>query len=63
MVFHVIDAAEDTPTSLPDADDTGVVFRFVTSAVLLAGEPAASRLGATVVAAEEMLAVTVEMLP
>lgn len=63
VVFHVVDSAEDTPTAFPVANYAWVVFRFVASTVLPAGETAATGLGATVMSAEEILPMTVIMLP
>lgn len=63
MVFHIIDSTEDSPAAIPLADDPGVVLCFVSSPVFLAGEATLVGLRAPIVAAEEVLAVAVEMLP
>src|SRR5689334_22019923 len=57
MIFHVIHAAEDPPTPVPLTDNARVMLRLVASTVLLAGEPALLGLRASLVPAEEVLAV------
>lgn len=63
VVFHIIDTTEHTSTVGPFARHVGVMFRLVTIPVLFAGEAAARGLRTPRVAAEQMLAVSVEVFP
>lgn len=63
MVFHIVDTTKHLPTALPLAKDTRIVLRLMSSTVLLAAKPILPRLGTSLIATEEVLAVTVEVLP
>ena len=62
MIFHVIHTAEDPPAPVPLTNDARVMLRLVASTILLTREPALLGLRTTLVPAEEMLAVTIEVL-
>jgi hypothetical protein len=62
MIFHVIHTAKDPTATVPFTNDARVMLRLVASAVLLTREPALLGLQTALVPAEEMLAVTIEML-
>lgn len=63
MVLHIVDTTENLPTALPLTKDTRIMLRFMTSTVLLAAKAILCRLGTSLVATEEVLAVAVEVLP
>ena len=63
MVFHIVDTTKHLPTALPLAKDTRIVLRLMTSTVLLTAKAILGRLGTSLMATEEVLAVTVEVLP
>jgi hypothetical protein len=62
MIFHVIHPAEDPPAPVPFTNNARVMLRLVASTVLLTREPALLGLRATLVPAEQMLAVAIEVL-
>jgi hypothetical protein len=58
VVFHIIHPTEYSTTSVPFTRNTGIVLRFVSCTVFLAGEASLVRLGAPIMSAEEVFAVT-----
>ena len=60
--YHVVNATKYSVAPGPVAQNAGVVLRFVSSQILLAGETPASSLGAFRVTAEEVLAVPLVVL-
>lgn len=63
MVFHIVDTTEDLCAALPLTKNTRVMLRLMTSTVLLATKAISRRLGTSLIATEEVLAVSVEVLP
>jgi hypothetical protein len=62
MIFHVIHPTEDPPTPVPLTDDARVMLRLMASTVFLARESALLGLRTSLVSAEQVLAVAIEML-
>ena len=56
--YHIVNAAENPVTSVPVAQNTGVVLRLVSCQVFLAGESSASSLRTLCVSTEEVLAMS-----
>jgi len=50
--YHIVDSAEQSVASIPFASYLGVMFCFVSRAVLLAGEATGGRLRAALVSTE-----------
>ena len=61
MILHVVHPAEDSFTSSPFAWYSWIVFRFVSSSIFVATEASFSALRASVVTAEEVFAVSIEV--
>jgi hypothetical protein len=62
MIFHVVHPTEDPPTPIPLTDNARVMLRLMASTVLLARESALLGLHTSLVPAEQVLAVAIEML-
>lgn len=61
MILHIIHATEHPRAILPFTQHPGVMFGLVPRAVLLAREPRLGRLRTSLVSAEEVFAVSIEM--
>lgn len=62
MILHIIHPTKHPITPRPLTRNLRVMLRLVPSKILLTREPALGRLRATIVAAEEMFLVSIEML-
>lgn len=61
MILHIIHTAENLPTPIPLTPNPRVMFGLVARAILLTREPALRALRASLVSAEEVFPVSVEV--